>query len=549
MGTTDSGSPTVVQKTSITDLPSELLSIIFNFAYEDTTTIRLERDIIPTWMRMEGSEGFQQSVSALAHPTGPEDPNLKSPTLFPYSLAAVCSLWRDILSFHPEFWTLVVFFVDSKPTSLVEASLFLKWSRRHHIDVFITRRDELRPTFYPDLHEQCHINAFLNILKPHLRRCRSLHIDARLSTSFPIIHKTFDKIDAYNLEFLELVCDNHASAEDQYDSDWDGEDDFEPDLTHLIIDGKNFRMTTESSDNWLSRCMRLYKTTVAHFKPRDNDYYSFESFLDAIDSLPYLEELKLEDIHFSTRPDNFPELFLTPSYVHLVDVSDSFIEDISKFALFDRFSVLRITRCPLPSLHNFDSTPVTLILEDISSNVDLLGAVTAWEGENLWLDRCHSFSSPFLKALGRRRSHSGYPCNNMHSLLLYRLPKFMIPSLKKMVQRRNKGVIYGNPNWKTSTVFGPAISHLAIVQCGLDKLSVKDEKWFRSHLVEFHWSLYIFLSLHIAATDHTKSSTLIYGVFLCMKVSIIFTHFAIVVLPPSKLPKMNHFTILHCKLP
>jgi hypothetical protein len=125
-----------------------------------------------------------------------------------------------------------------------------------------------------------------------------------------------------------------------------------------------------------------------------------------------------------------------------------------------------------------------------------LGAVTAWGGENLWLDRCQSFSSVFLKALGRRRSHSGYPCNNMYSLLLYRLPKFLISSLKKMVQRRNKDVPYGNSNWRTSAAFGPAISHLAVVQCGLERLSAKDEKWFRSHLVEFHWSLFFFLSTY-----------------------------------------------------
>ena len=490
----------MVRKASITDLPSELLSIIFVFAHKDTTPIQLERDIIPTWMRMESSEGFQQSVSALVRPTIPEDPNLKSPTLFPYSLAAVCSFWRDVLCFHPEFWTLVVLFVDSKPTSLVEASLFLKWSRRHHIDVFITRRDELRPTYHPDLHEKCHIDAFLNILKPHLRRCRSIHIDAHLSTSLPIVNKTFDEIAAYNLDFMELVCDTHAFAEDEYDSDWDDEDDFEPDLTHLVVDGNNFRLTSENMDNWLNRCTRLHQITIAHYKGVEGDVYTFETFLESIDSLPYLDQLKLEDLHFPTRPNNFPEIFLTTSYVHLVDVSESFIEDISKFALFDTFSVLRITRCPLPGLHNFDSMPVTLVLEDINSNVNLLGAVTAWEGEILWLDRCHSFSGVFLKALGRRRSRAGYPCNNMHSLLLYRLPKFSILSLKKMVQRRNKDVRYGDSNWKTSTAFGPAISHLAVVKCGLEKLSAKDEKWFRSHLVEFHWSVFFFsFLLHIAA--------------------------------------------------
>ena len=64
--------------------------------------------------------------------------------------------------------------------------------------------------------------------------------------------------------------------------------------------------------------------------------------------------------------------------------SESFIKCISKFVLFGTFSVSCITHCP-----------VTLISED-SSNVNSLGAVTAWEGEeNLCLDCCRSFSSVF----------------------------------------------------------------------------------------------------------------------------------------------------------
>ena len=52
-------------------------------------------------------------------------------------------------------------------------------------------------------------------------------------------------------------------------------------------------------------------------------------------------------------------------YVHL--------EDLSQFVLLDPLPVLHITRCPLPGLHNFDNVPVTLILEDISTNIDLSG--------------------------------------------------------------------------------------------------------------------------------------------------------------------------------
>jgi len=477
-----------VQKTSITDLPPELLSVIFQFAHESATPVRLEKDIIPTWMRMEGPEGFQQSVTALVNPTIPEEPNLKSPTLFPYSLAAVCSFWRDVLCSHSEFWTLIVLFVDSKPTSLLEASLFLKWSRKQQIDVFITRRDGLRATFHPDLHEKCQIDALLHLLRPHLRRCRSLHVDAHLSSSFPIIQETFDGIQAFSLEFMELICDTHAFADsDDEDSDWDDDvDEFEPDLSRLVIDGRNFRLTSANLYNWLDKCMDLEQITIAHYKLAENDSYGVENLLDSLEALTSLDQLKLESLHFTRRPHISPEIFLTTPYVHLEDVSESFIEDISKFVFFDPFSVLRITRCPLPNLGGF--IPDTLILEDISSNVKLLSAISAWEGENLWLDRCHSFSSKVLKSIARHRSSALYPCNEMCRLLLYRLPKFSILSLKKMIDRRNDYVDYKLPDWKITTDFGPAISHLAVMHCGFEKLSAKDEKWFRKRLVEFHWS-------------------------------------------------------------
>jgi len=93
---------------------------------------------------MEDPEGFEQSVAAPSYPTNDSQrPKLEIPS----PISAVCSFWRDILSSNPQFWTLVVLFVDSKPTPLVDVSLFLEWLRKHQIDVFITRRGELSPAF------------------------------------------------------------------------------------------------------------------------------------------------------------------------------------------------------------------------------------------------------------------------------------------------------------------------------------------------------------------------------------------------------------------
>ena len=117
----------------------------------------------------------------------------------------------------------------------------------------------------------------------------------------------------------------------------------------------------------------------------------------------------------------------------------------------------------------------------------------------------------FLEALGRRSSRFGYPCNEMRRLLLCRLPKFSISSLKEMIEERNAlEVDYDDPDWKTATQFGPAISHLAVVQCGLGNLSAQDENWFRAHLVDFHWSSCFFSFPYLCHSSHMKYGSLRY---------------------------------------
>jgi len=75
-----------------------------------------------------------------------------------------------------------------------------------------------------------------------------------------------------------------------------------------------------------------------------------------------------------------------------------------------------------------------------------------------------------------------------------------------MIDRRNDYVDYKLPDWKATTEFGPTISHLAVVQCGFERLSAKDEKWFRTRLMEFHWSSFSFsLYMHLRWSGKIQS--------------------------------------------
>jgi hypothetical protein len=67
-----------------------------------------------------------------------------------------------------------------------------------------------------------------------------------------------------------------------------------------------------------------------------------------------------------------------------------------------------------------------------------------------------------------------------------------------MIEERNTpNVGHDDPEWRTTTEFGPAITPRCcpnVVQCGLGKLSAQDKNWFWEHLVEFNYTEFVFLS-------------------------------------------------------
>jgi hypothetical protein len=97
------------------NLPAELLMMIFKLVYDQETKTSKFLDS-PKWIEKD----------------------IMSSSLFPYAIASVCSLWKDVMSLVPDFWTRVVVLVDS-PSIL--PSVVISWSRDLPIDLIITRKD------------------------------------------------------------------------------------------------------------------------------------------------------------------------------------------------------------------------------------------------------------------------------------------------------------------------------------------------------------------------------------------------------------------------
>jgi hypothetical protein len=164
----------------------ELLLIIFKFAYEDV------------------SENIFRTIEFDDEPDEPDDEppmavpehfdrwserDLTSPSLFPYALASVCSVWREAMSLVPKFWRRVVILTDPPATPLSAIVSQLAWSRDRELEVIVTRRDLHNAV--KDPRERSNMISIMNILCSHIHRIRELHFDVVFSSSLPFFPTDF----------------------------------------------------------------------------------------------------------------------------------------------------------------------------------------------------------------------------------------------------------------------------------------------------------------------------------------------------------------------
>jgi hypothetical protein len=226
--------------------------------------------------------------------------------MFPYAIASICPIWRDITLSVPEFWERLVILIDSPATPLSAIVSFLSWSRHTPLDVTITRRWDSEDPMngQPELTQ---IIAIMNILGPHLHRIHDLRFDVTFSSSLPSFPSDF-RGSATILERLELRCRQDDGGRDRnilIALPTTEHEEFEcPKLVYLVIDGRNFLESSRTHTKWIDEISHIDHLTISHLALHPGE--SFSTYGIALPlTASYVTTLHITNLELKLGPQGF----------------------------------------------------------------------------------------------------------------------------------------------------------------------------------------------------------------------------------------------------
>jgi hypothetical protein len=354
------------RRTKTNNLPAELLLIIFKLAYEQESS---EQD--PFWSRPKSM--------------------FLSPSLFPYAVAAVCSLWRDVMSLIPCVWTRFVIVIGSTteiPPSAILSQL--SWCRDYLIDLMVVSKNHDQHPIDSQL-ERVQVLSVMNFLiNPHIDCFRDICLDITFSSSIPPFPDGFQCPPNF-LYYLKLHCtqDDGASL-DILGSTASTELQF-PALRRLAIDGRNYYNACRKDSRWTAKYPGVTYLSISHFTPLPSQSFLISDFLLPITLMPNLRRLDISDVVF--HPSPFPataDISLDPSHLQLRNIN-SFESITAIFEILGDTPNITVTHCPIgdPGPFNYNGE---LTLRDIDEDQDLVPILHSWEGRILRVINCPSFN-------------------------------------------------------------------------------------------------------------------------------------------------------------
>ena len=459
------------QRSTISALPVELLSTIFQFVGQETHTPPCYQD---------HSQGIDEMDGLLT-------------TRAPYSLAAVHLNWQRILSTIPELWTNIVILLDSIPQpyfyiSAANAGVALSWSCNiRPITVVVTRRagrvislDDGR-----DYSEPFKGKLLAEALGKHVARCGVIYYDVVHSSTLPSI--AFDilgreEFDSGLPDLTDLIL--KCCVDDGYMGTLVSSRIYipkqlarTPSLRRLSMDGRNFVEIATHFSEWFATHHNV-DITIAHFRSWDSTTKIFTLadalwFLEEIDSIGCLTLIDLEFSAPLLGLETNPDTSAAPDTNCLVlqDLGEAFMNQFSHILRIFETShdSFKMKNCHFGDELQMENT-TRLYLEDLHpAHGDLARFLRGYTGVHFSVTRCSSFTDQVLKELKNGR-HPHYS----RQLTIVDCENFTVAALKGLVASQceyRKGMRQNDCH----------------VSGRVPDISEEDRKWFGRHLKNFTW--------------------------------------------------------------
>jgi hypothetical protein len=331
------------------------------------------------------------------------------PALFPYALASVCVLWRDILLTSPEFWTRVVVFLGCKfnPSWFSDFRSELAASRDTLIEIFILR-DHSEASANLDFFEERHVRAVMDALFPHVVRCTQLTFHLLHTSSLPPI---CDDIGlSPDLISLKLYGKHHherSISSPAIPDHLTGGDFIFPNLRYLAIDGRNFIDACKRFPDWIDELSTEdsdFVLCIVHLTCSEGENFQFPLY-EALGCMTNLCHLVLRETEFSIEPGShdYQSIDLNLIGLTLESLSYDFIHEFLFVGLFhvteDHFT-LEINRCPLAAFDISDfEVQGEVTLKHITDSDELVRFFLQRACYGIHLEDCSGFDDHFLREI------------------------------------------------------------------------------------------------------------------------------------------------------
>jgi hypothetical protein len=340
--------------------------------------------------------------------------------------------------------------------------------------------------------------SVMQIIDPHIHRCRAISFNVLFSSSLPSFPGDFHG-SARLLKSLELKCveDDGGAPSDVGESSLSAihhEPLQYPDLEDLTIDGRNYFNACQRDIHWTDMFPVLSALSISHFTPVANRSESFTSSQLLLSLVPFqncLNSFSINDIHLDASPTYVLEGndTLDTAYFRLDSIvvenmhNTNSVEQILDF--FGGWSNLHIAHGPLHHAYNIEGN---LSLKEIDGGEDLVTFLTECVSQKLVIDGCPGFGDEALDAMMSPESEAYWrmmpSCAPfLQDLSILNCPDFSISNLKKVVEMRRVQSIRMNPSGET---LPPRICILRL-SGRVPDVSPEDRDWFKGCLYEFSY--------------------------------------------------------------